>query len=75
MATLPLALINRGEKAKVEEINGGDNFSKKMMEMGFCKGMEIQIISNENGPLIIGLDGTRIALGRGMAQKIMVQMS
>lgn len=75
MPAMPLIFVNKGEKARVEQINGGDTFSKKMMEMGFHKGMEIEIISNDNGPLIIGLDGSRIALGRAMAQRIMVQAS
>lgn len=75
MPAMPLIFVNKGEKARVEQINGGDTFSKKMMEMGFYKGMEIEIISNDNGLLIIGLDGSRIALGRAMAQRIMVQAS
>lgn len=75
MSAMPLIFVNKGEKARVQQINGGDTFSKKMMEMGFYKGMEIEIIRNDNGPLIIGLDGSRIALGRAMAQRIMVQAS
>lgn len=75
MPAMSLIFVNKGEKARVEQINGGDTFSKKMMEMGFYKGMEIEIISNDNGPLIIGVDGSRIALGRAMAQRIMVQAS
>ncbi|MCY6484477.1 FeoA family protein [Clostridium aestuarii] len=75
MSVIPLAFINRGEKAKIQEINGGDTFSKKMIEMGFNKGTEIEIVNNDRGPLIVAVGESRIALGRGMAQRIMVQAS
>lgn len=73
MEKMPLSFANIGSKVIIYNIAGGEEFSKKMVEMGFNKGTEIRIISNNNGPIIVRLGESRIALGRGMAQKIMVQ--
>jgi Fe2+ transport system protein FeoA len=36
------------------------------------KGTKVKIVRNEGGRLILSIEGTRIALGQGMAHKIMV---
>lgn len=72
---IPLSFVDIGDKVVIYKISGGDNFSKKMMEMGFNRGAEIIIVSNNNGPIIVRVGESRVALGRGMAQKIMVKAS
>lgn len=72
MNTQPLLFFNEGSKGKVYDIVGGSRFSKRLFEMGFNTGQEVEIIKNDIGPLIIGLDGSRVAIGRGMAQKIIL---
>ena len=72
---IPLSFVDIGDKVVIDKISGGDNFSKKMMEMGFNRGAEIIIVSNNNGPIIVRVGESRVALGRGMAQKIMVKAS
>jgi Fe2+ transport system protein FeoA len=42
--------------------------------MGLLPGVRIQVRHNDlRGPVLIGLNDCRLALGRGMAQKISVQ--
>lgn len=74
MSAQPLIFFIPGAKGKVYDINGGSVSSKRLFEMGFNKGQEIQIIKNDVGPLIIGINGSRIAIGRGMAHKIMLNV-
>jgi Fe2+ transport system protein FeoA len=40
--------------------------------MGLPMGGEIEIISTDGGPMVVAAKGCRLALGRGLAQKIMV---
>ena len=69
---IPLNAIGIGRNAEVVELHGGEMMCKRLMEMGVNKGALIQIIKNDSGPLIIGLGQSRFALGRGMAQKVLV---
>jgi len=69
---IPLNAIGIGKYAEVKNIDSGEMMCKRLMEMGVNKGTLIEIIRNDVGPLIIGLGQTRFALGRGMAQKVMV---
>ncbi|HBG16088.1 MAG TPA: hypothetical protein DDW93_04850, partial [Firmicutes bacterium] len=41
-------------------------------EMGFNTGAKVKVIKNDAGPIIVSLSGQKIALGRGLAQKIIV---
>lgn len=69
---MPLIYANRGDELKVIGISSGQSLSKRLAEMGIYTGSVIKIISNQGrGPIIIALGDTKIALGRGMAMKIM----
>jgi ferrous iron transport protein A len=70
---IPLNSIGIGKYGEVNSIDGGEMMCKRLMEMGINKGALIEVIRNDVGPLIIGLGQTRFALGRGMAQKVMVK--
>ncbi len=51
----------------------GDERSR-IEEMGIRIGKNVQMISNGGrGPMLIKVDGSRIAMGRGMAMKILVR--
>jgi Fe2+ transport system protein FeoA len=42
--------------------------------MGLLPGAEIEVMSNSHrGPFIIAVKGTRVVLGRGVAQKVLVE--
>ncbi|MGC9022429.1 MAG: FeoA family protein, partial [Dissulfurimicrobium sp.] len=46
----------------------------RLSVLGLIPGVEIEMIQNlANGPVVIGLNGSRLMLGRGMAQKIIVR--
>ena len=70
---IPLNAIGIGKYAEVKNLDGGEMMCKRLMEMGVNKGALIEVIRNDAGPLIIALGQTRFALGRGMAQKVLVK--
>lgn len=70
---MPLNAIGIGKHAEVNNLDGGELMGKKLMEMGVNKGAILEIIRNDAGPLIIKVGETRLVLGRGMAQKVMVR--
>ncbi len=55
-------------------IEGGERLERKLTEMGLVPGEEIsKLESARTGPVILLVKGTKIAIGRGMADKIIVQ--
>ncbi len=70
---IPLNSIDMGKYAEINNIIGGEVMCKKLMEMGVNKGIVIEILRNDAGPLIVKVGETRLVLGRGMAQKVMVK--
>lgn len=73
---MPLAMAKTGEIVVVQEIAGGQTARSRMSDMGLRTGDLIEIINNTGqGRIILGHDCTRLAIGRGIAQKIMVSLS
>jgi Fe2+ transport system protein FeoA len=73
---VPLALISEGEEARLTGIQGGPEMRKRLADLGLNVGMQIRVIrKNPNGPLILGVKESRLALGRGMAHRVMVELS
>ncbi len=62
----------KGELGLINLISAGKNATKRLYEMGFYSGAEVKIVKNDLGPLIVSLNGNKIALGRGLAEKIIV---
>jgi Fur family ferric uptake transcriptional regulator len=71
---MPLILAKRGEKLIITDIIGGTAVRLRLLTMGLRLGDEIEVITNQNqGQLVIAADYKRYVLGRGFAQKIVVQ--
>lgn len=66
-------MAQEGETLRVVALTGGRNLARRLTEMGVPVGAELELVqSGGNGPMVIAVGGTRLGLGRGMAQKIMV---
>ena len=73
---MPLAMAKPGERVVIREMAGGKTAKSRMADMGLRLDDHVEIISNSGeGRLILGHDCTRLAIGRGIAQKIMVSVS
>jgi len=71
---MPLGFLKVGQEAIIRSINGGCGLRIKLSEMGFTQGTKISNVRNDGfGPLVACVMGSRIATGRGMAQKIIVE--
>jgi len=70
----PLTSLPKGSKARVVDILAGKGLSYRLMQMGLTPGTEVEVVENSSGPVIISVRGVTIALGRGMASKILVEV-
>ncbi len=75
MENLNLTQLKSNEKAKVTAINGGFGFIRRVETLGIREGAEIKKISSQlmRGPITIQIGNSQVALGFGMAQKIIVR--
>jgi Fur family ferric uptake transcriptional regulator len=72
---MPLAMAKPGERVVIKEMAGGVSARTRLTDMGLRTGDHIEIINNNGmGRLILGHDCMRLAIGRGIAQKIMVSL-
>ncbi len=73
---LPLAMIAEGEDVQLVNIIGGRVLRKRLADLGLNPGMSLKVVQvDPQGPMILAVKDSRIALGRGMAQKVMVELS
>ena len=53
---------------------GGAAAQLRLATIGLRKGAEVEVITNSGaGQVVVAVNGTRLALGRGIAKKIMVK--
>ena len=70
----PLTMVKPGETAHIVDVDGGRGLRARLAAMGLNPGALIRVVANSNhGPFIVALGETRLALGRGMAHKVLVQ--
>lgn len=69
-----LTSMQQGDKIKVVSFNSGRLMKERLISMGLHIGAEIEIVQKDlSGPYIIAVKECRLAIGQGMAQKIMVE--
>ena len=69
---MPLTLSNIGEESIIIKIGGNPEVKKHLENLGFVAGGEVRIVNTVEGNLIVNVKGTRVAISREMAQKIIV---
>ncbi len=69
-----LLTLNQGDTGKVKIIAAGRCATRRLYEMGFNIGAPVKVIKNDAGPVIVSLAGNKVALGRGLAEKIELAM-
>ncbi len=71
---MPLAMARPGAVVTLIAINAGFGLRRRLADMGLSPGVNVRVVQSQMpGPVIIDLRGSRLALGRGMAQRIMVK--
>lgn len=71
---LPLSMVHFHKQVTLIAITGGRGLRKRLTDMGLNKGTKLKVIhSSRVGPCIVSVGNSRLVLGRGMAQKILVK--
>ena len=72
---IPLSQLKEGMVAKIKYLTGGFGLQRKISALGIRVGKNVRVVSSYRfgGPVVIELDGMRMAIGRGVANKIIVE--
>ena len=66
---LPLSMASQGEPVIIKKIGGKQKF---LETLGFVVGGTVTVVSEINGNMIVNVKDSRVAIGKDMANKIMV---
>ncbi len=69
---MPLSMVQEGEKNTICKIGGKEETRKFLENLGFVSGGEVTVVSQTEGNMIVNVKGSRVAIGRDMANKVMV---
>ncbi|MEW6074906.1 MAG: FeoA family protein [Candidatus Omnitrophota bacterium] len=76
MNKISLAKMKRNQKGKIAEITGGKALHERLTVMGIYVGREVTLLNHSmfRGPVAIKAGRSIVALGFGMASKIIVEV-
>ena len=69
---MPLTMAKAGEAAAILKITGRDEVRQHLAELGFVVGGTVTVVSEMAGGLIVQVKGSRVALDRSMANRILI---
>jgi Fe2+ transport system protein FeoA len=67
----PLSAVPPGQRVRITNFAGGRMVRSRLVSLGLNLGREVTIIQNNRGLIMVGVNGGRVALGRGVSQKIL----
>lgn len=75
MQLIPLTLLQKNHNGIIVSINAGMRANRRLTSLGLLPGTEISKISSApfQGPVQLKVRNTRLVIGRGLAEKIMVR--
>ncbi|PLX68011.1 MAG: hypothetical protein C0603_07830 [Denitrovibrio sp.] len=81
-SVLTMAMLEPGSKGHIKDFimncedNGSCTFVRRLKEIGLYSGAYFEVLKNNgNGEISVSCQGSTLALGRGMADKINVEIS
>lgn len=69
---MPLTIAKAGEENLIKRIGGKDDAKRYLESLGFTVGGAVTVVNEIGGNVIVNVKNSRVAIGREMANKIMV---
>ena len=67
-----LRTVGTGENAFVVAVDAGWKARTRLESLGIIPGIEINVLNNGGGPLIVSVGEGRVMVERGIAEKVLV---
>ena len=68
-----LSSAKQGDFVRVVDVKADNLLKKRLVSMGVLMNSRLRIIQRRGGALVVGFDASRIAIGAGMSQHILVK--
>jgi ferrous iron transport protein A len=68
----PLGLLPVGTQARIVEIHGGRELTRKLLALGLRIGSNIRVEHHRGCGLVVSSGAARVALGGGIVEKLLV---
>lgn len=69
---MPLSMVREGELNVIKKVGGKENTRKFLENLGFVTGGTVTVVSETGGNMIVNVKDSRVAIGKDMANKIIV---
>ena len=69
---MPLTMARPGETVTIRKVTGRDEVRQHLAELGFVVDGTVTVVSEIAGNLILQVKDSRIALGKSMANRVMI---
>ena len=69
---MPLSMASTGKANVIRKVGGKEETRKFLENLGFVTGGTVTVVSETGGNLIVNVKDSRVAIGRDMANKIIV---
>lgn len=69
---MPLTMVKEGEPNVIRKVGGKEETKRFLENLGFVSGGMVTVISKMNGNMIVNVKDSRVAIGKDMANHIMV---
>ncbi len=69
---MPLSMVKQGEPNIIRRVGGKEETRRFIENLGFVAGAEVTVVSVASGNMIVNVKDSRVAIGKDMANKIMV---
>lgn len=67
-----LQALGVGESALVIAIDGGRGAISRLEDLGILPSVQVSVLANANGPLLVSVGESRVMVERGVARKVLV---
>lgn len=72
MIAMPLSMVKAGEVNTIKKIGGKEETRRFLENLGFVTGGTVTVVSEIGGNMIVNVKDSRVAIGKDMANKILV---
>lgn len=69
---MPLSMVKAGEPIVIRKVGGKEETRRFLEGLGFVAGGEVTVVSEMDGNMIVNVKDSRVAIGKEMANKIIV---
>lgn len=69
---MPLSMVREGEPNIIKKVGGKEDTRRFLENLGFVAGGTVTVVSEINGNMIVNVKDSRIAIGKEMANRIIV---